>query len=524
MKTSVQMLSLKYYGVVHRADTDDYTRSLRSSQELDKNDFRHFMYAVKAKSTDEAPPAPAIRRPIDAISKFDDDEEVEDVRASEPHCRQDSDVETSLSDPTESTQMLRTIDVSAQLFLSSKRTRAEQMGLTPHAGQGVFGRPEQKRLRQDERDIDSELDGLWVDGNPEFNLRRSPWSPGSQSPQTDTADAERRRKGKERLVEESSGPDIRLTKNTRIANPISDAPHNDTTKSNDTSALDPIVLSDEDEPVPDPENDKFNLANQIPREELQHAMDEQNNAGDAPERTEKQWDRDIVRVKFESYWEQKEEKRRKKAEAEALQRQEMDALKESVKRAQEVGEGTAQKVDSMSTSMAGLAQSVQESIAENNRTMILQFSQLLQGIDFAPGLQSPYSQGQYPLALGFKSPANVVPKHLPAPAPTVTPPPTLAGVPAPSFARTEQTAAPPGETSNTNSEESAPSHAQGGGTIERFGGPKKKHASDASHSVPDRPLPTEDSLWSDPSNATSQERDVWEEVDTTQAIMLDGVP
>jgi hypothetical protein len=46
-------------------------------------------------------------------------------------------------------------------------------------------------------------------------------------------------------------------------------------------------------------------------------------------------------MKFESYWEQKEEKCRKKAEAEVLQRQEMDALKESVKRAQEVGEGTA---------------------------------------------------------------------------------------------------------------------------------------------------------------------------------------
>jgi hypothetical protein len=62
-------------------------------------------------------------------------------------------------------------------------------------------------------------------------------------------------------------------------------------------------------------------------------------------------------VKFESYWEQKEEKHRKKAETEALlrQRQEMDALKESVKHAQEVGEGTTQKVDSMSTSMAGLA-------------------------------------------------------------------------------------------------------------------------------------------------------------------------
>jgi hypothetical protein len=106
----------------------------------------------------------------------------------------------------------------------------------------------------------------------------------------------------------------------------------------------------------------------------------------------------------------------------------MDALKEFVKHAQEVGEGTAHKVDSMSTSMAGLAQLVQESIAENNRNMMLQFLQLLQGIGIVPGLQSPYSQGQYPLALGFKSPVDVVPKHFPAPTPAVTPPPTLVGV------------------------------------------------------------------------------------------------
>ena len=61
------MLSLKYYGVVHRADTNDYMQSLRSSQELDKNDFWYFMYAARTKSTDEAPPAPAIYQPIDAI-------------------------------------------------------------------------------------------------------------------------------------------------------------------------------------------------------------------------------------------------------------------------------------------------------------------------------------------------------------------------------------------------------------------------------------------------------------------------
>jgi hypothetical protein len=96
------------------------------------------------------------------------------------------------------------------------------------------------------------------------------------------------------------------------------AAHDDTTKSRDTSASDPILLSDEDKPIPDLENDKFNLANQILREELLQEMDEQNITGDASERTEEQRDRDIIRVKFESYWEQKEEKRRKKAKAEAL--------------------------------------------------------------------------------------------------------------------------------------------------------------------------------------------------------------
>jgi hypothetical protein len=109
----------------------------------------------------------------------------------------------------------------------------------------------------------------------------------------------------------------------------------------------------------------------------------------------------------------------------------MEALKESVKRAQEVGEGTAHRLESMSMSISGIAQSMQESIAENNWTMMLQFSQMLQGIGFAPGLQSPYSQGEYRLALEFKSPEDAVPKHLPAPSSTVTPPPTLAGVPAP---------------------------------------------------------------------------------------------
>jgi hypothetical protein len=61
---------------------------------------------------------------------------------------------------------------------------------------------------------------------------------------------------------------------------------------------------------------------------------------------------------------------------------------------------------------------------------------------------------------------------------------------------------------NTNSEESVPTHAQGGGTVEPFDGHKQKDTSDASQSVLGCPSPREDSLCSDPPNATLQERDV----------------
>ena len=97
---------------MHRAKTDDYIQSLRSSQELDKNDFQHFIHAMRAKSTDKAPPLPKIRYLIDAILEFDDDEEVEEARATKPHSWKVSDVDTNLANPIESPKTLRTVDVS----------------------------------------------------------------------------------------------------------------------------------------------------------------------------------------------------------------------------------------------------------------------------------------------------------------------------------------------------------------------------------------------------------------------------
>jgi hypothetical protein len=121
--------------------------------------------------------------------------------------------------------------------------------------------------------------------------------------------------------------------------------------------------------------------------------------------------------------------------------------------------------------------------------MTLAFFQMLQGIGFALGLQSPYTQGQYPLALGFKSPVEARPNPLPAPTPAITPLPTLAGVPAPLFAQTKETAARPVESANTNTEESAPTRIHDGGIAELFARSKQNELSEASQGEPIRPSP-----------------------------------
>jgi hypothetical protein len=121
--------------------------------------------------------------------------------------------------------------------------------------------------------------------------------------------------------------------------------------------------------------------------------------------------------------------------------------------------------------MTGLAQLVQDSIQENNRTMMQAVSQMLHGVGFAPVLQSSYTQGEYPLALGFKPPADVSAKCLLALAIEFTPPATLPGVPTPVLGRTEenQSEEHPGEAAVNDWEETPPTRAQGGGTRDTFG-------------------------------------------------------
>jgi hypothetical protein len=79
--------------------------------------------------------------------------------------------------------------------------------------------------------------------------------------------------------------------------------------------------------------------------------------------------------------------------------------------------------------------------------MMQSTSQLLHGVGFAPDLQSSYTQGEYPLALGFKPSLEVSAKRLPAPTIEFTLPAILPGIPALAFGRTgeNETEERPGE-------------------------------------------------------------------------------
>jgi hypothetical protein len=62
-----------------------------------------------------------------------------------------------------------------------------------------------------------------------------------------------------------------------------------------------IELSDGDEPVPNPEHDKFHLANRILNEDMNLAIEEGSDGNEPLGRIEEQLERDFVRVKYESY-------------------------------------------------------------------------------------------------------------------------------------------------------------------------------------------------------------------------------
>ena len=122
MIMSLQMLSLKYYGIVHKADMKDYMQSLQVNNEHDINDFRQHMYVVRVKPTVKPSDLNEFHPTSVAISKFNDDEEI----ISEKKCKQqrgrDEDNKINKVDSTAFFKELKIIDINSQLFLSSKRT------------------------------------------------------------------------------------------------------------------------------------------------------------------------------------------------------------------------------------------------------------------------------------------------------------------------------------------------------------------------------------------------------------------
>jgi hypothetical protein len=188
------------------------------------------------------------------------------------------------ADPTASLGELRTVDVSSQLFLSSKRARGEQLQLIHqgagglYVGGGIFAPPKQNRHGNNDSETESDTKGA------EQIIGESPWSAEYEDQQMSAAMAERRRKGKERVAE-CSHPKGRLSKSIIVENPTANAPTVGAPQQKETYAKDPFMLSDDDDPVLDPEHDKFNLANQLPREEFLQALEDQNVIGDSSART-----------------------------------------------------------------------------------------------------------------------------------------------------------------------------------------------------------------------------------------------
>jgi hypothetical protein len=153
------------------------------------------------------------------------------------------------ADPMAFSKELRTVDVSSQLFLSSKRTRGEQLQITGglYVGGGVFAHPEQNRecISDSETETDNE-EGEQISGG-------SPWSGGYEDDQANAAMAERRQKGKQAITR-CPRPEANLAKSAVAETPTAKAPTEGAPQQKETSAEDPFLLSDDDDPVPDPDS------------------------------------------------------------------------------------------------------------------------------------------------------------------------------------------------------------------------------------------------------------------------------
>ena len=233
-----------------------------------------------------------------AILEFDDEEEIVPERKRRQPRQRDEDIEMTEADPNESAEELQTIDVSSQLFLMSKRMQVEeQLQLT----RGVylegdhFAHPDQNR----EHSPDS---GIWCDGQDDDKNSRGiaiseDEDEDSEDEEAQAAKAERRRKGKQ-AISASSGKFCKLRKlvvaesptveaatlEAEAEAPMAEAPP----QYRETSAADPLLLSDGDDLLPDLEHDKFNLANQVSCKVLLEAREKHNATRESSAQTEEE--------------------------------------------------------------------------------------------------------------------------------------------------------------------------------------------------------------------------------------------
>ena len=127
--TFLQILSLRYYGIVHKVDTKDYMQSLRDANELDKNDFCHSAYPMKMKKTLEVLVLYQLRQIPDPTSQFDDNNEIQDEKDDIQ-----SRIERILLDihmvPSRLERELRMVDLSFQTCYPQGTCEVSRCGLS----------------------------------------------------------------------------------------------------------------------------------------------------------------------------------------------------------------------------------------------------------------------------------------------------------------------------------------------------------------------------------------------------------
>lgn len=67
------MLGFKYWGINHLVDRLYYDQSHKEAEELDKNDFCHYMYYIKLKEKEPIHIETPLRPPCTLFGEFEDD-------------------------------------------------------------------------------------------------------------------------------------------------------------------------------------------------------------------------------------------------------------------------------------------------------------------------------------------------------------------------------------------------------------------------------------------------------------------